>query len=507
MKNKFKILLTISMMFISMLAVCSLKVHAEEVQRYTDTSGIKEDLSYSNLNISDYPSMNDSQFNKYDVILLTEAVDTDNFILNYIYVYNPFRTPGKYDLTSINYTLNNSYYSLPAVLVDTSETISKYRVKTETVLNDKATAVRNYNVESIIVDGAETAVDFGTVISQNGQMISQNFNGWIFITGKDLIEITPIENVSRREQKLYSLDGSEYYNYTDIDDFNNLAASLFFLNFDTNKEIDKINEIDLKYKMYRGKTDYDYMSDEYHNTNTWQSEWLYLDYSSDSKTISKEQTSINYNTIKNQIDFKYKNTMSLNLKSFYVTENDGSRYEKFPDLFKQMNMNQKLDSGLTWEESFSKRQCSLIVDIAPVYISTYWVVAGTNSYYYKFRIEDLSVIRINFTTDGVTYNLKCNSGDPIDSETQDGPGYVAPTHPGSDDDMSLWDKFVEAIKNLLFNHVLKFILLIGIIVLAVFAVLKLGIKAVVNAIWQFIVIIFKIILLPFKLLKSLFTRG
>ncbi len=506
MKSKFKIILTISMMFISMLAVCSLEVHAEEVQRYTDTSGIKEDLSYSNLNIDDYPSMNDSQFNKYDVILLTEAVDTDNFILNYIYVYNPFRTPGKYNLTSINYTLNNSYYSLPAVLVDTSETISKYRVKTETVLNDKATAVRNYNVESIIVDGAETAVDFGTVISQNGQMMSQEFNGWIFITGKDLIEMTPINNDITIEKDLFSTDGSEYYNYTKPK-YSSLVASLFFLNFDTNKEIDQINEIELKYKMYRGKTEYDYMADEYHKTNTWVSEWLYADYSSKSRIISKEQTSVNYNSIKHDIDFKYNNTMSLSLKTFYLTEKDGSRYEKFPDLFKEMNMNQKLDSGLTWEESFSKRQCSLIVDIAPVLLDTYFVVAGWNSYYYKFRIDGLSVVRINFTTEGVTYNLKCNSGDPINSETQDGPGYVAPTHPGSDDDMSMWDKFVEAIKNLFFNHILKFILIVGIIVLAVFAVAKLGIKVVVNAIWQFIVIIFKIILLPFKLLKSLFTRG
>lgn len=487
MKNRIKIFLTISMIFISMFCVCSLNVHAEEVQRYTDTSGIREDLSYSNLNISDYPFINDSQFNKYDVILLTEAVDTDNHILNYIYVYNPFRTPGKYNITSFNYLINDCYYSLSGVLVDTSETISKYRVRTELVFNDELSSTRNYNFESIVVDGAETSTDFGAVISQNGQMITQEFDGYIFITGKDLIEITPIEDVCRREQKLYSLDGSEYYNYTDNDDFNNLAASLFFLNFDTNKEIDKINEIDLKYKMYRGKTDYDYMSDEYHSTNQWQCEWLYLDYTKEHKIISKEQTSTNYNTIKNQIDFKYNNTMALNLKSFYVTEKDGSRYEKFPELFKYMNMNQKLESGLTWEESFSKRQCSLIVDVAPVYISTYWVVAGNNSYYYKFRIEDLSVVRINFTTDGVTYNLKCNSGDPIDSETQDGPGYVAP--PNSNDDNN---------KSSLLSRIGKIFGRVLGLILFVFVFWVFNALGLTQYIGKFIGWLFKMILYPFK---------
>ena len=137
----------------------------------------------------------------------------------------------------------------------------------------------------------------------------------------------------------------------------------------------------------------------------------------------------------------------------------------------------------------------MLIDVLPVYLDGYFVVACDNWYYWNFKIEDLEVMRINFTTDGITYNQKCNSGAPIDSET---PGIITPA-PGSPD-KSIWEQLLDALKDLLVNHTLKFFLLI-ISIIALFIVLfKYGIKAIFS-------LVVKVITWPFKLLKSLFMRG
>lgn len=142
----------------------------------------------------------------------------------------------------------------------------------------------------------------------------------------------------------------------------------------------------------------------------------------------------------------------------------------------------------------------MLIDVLPVFVDGYFVVMGDNFYYWNFLIKDLNVMRINFTTDGVTYNMKCNSGAPIDSD----PGIIDPT---DKQDLSLMEKFLKALKNLVFNHTGKFIMLLCLFVILIILIVKLGIKAIVNAIWYVIKFLFNILLLPFKLLKSLFTRG
>lgn len=474
-------------------------VNAEEVnsQTFYDNSGIANDIAKCNLDIKDYASMNDAQYNKYDVILLTESVAQENSLINYIYVYNAYRKPEEYSVKSFQYSINNSFIYASSTLVDKTDTISKYKVITNIKYFDTTTINRNYVISSAMINDAKVDIDFTANVNQQTSKIELSFNGYIFITGKDLLNITPIKNSVYANNSIYSKNGAEYYSYVANggNGYNKVAASLMFLNFDTNKDIDKINEIELKYKVWRGRSDYDYLGNEYHKTVNYSYPELWSDYSKKYRTISSDTMSVNYDYSPSQLPFKYTNKMALSLKTTYVNKTDGSRTSAFPAMFDNLS-SEKLNSGYTAKESFDKRQVSMLIDVLPVYLDGYFVGAHDNWYYWNFKIEDLEVMRINFTTDGVTYNQKCNSGDPIDSET---PGIIDPGKTG-DNEKSLWEQLLDALKDLLVNHTFKFFLLI-ISIIAFFIVLfKYGIKAIFR-------LIVKVITWPFKLLKLLFMRG
>lgn len=472
-------------------------VHAEEVksQTFYDNSGIANDIAKCNLDIKDYKKMNDVQYNKYDVILLTESVAQDNSLINYIYVYNAYRKPEEYSVKSFQYSINNSFIYASSTLVDKTDTISKYMIITNIKYSDTTTTNRNYVISSAMINDVKVDIDFTAKVNQQTSKIELSFNGYIFITGKDLLNITPIKNSVYANNSIYSKNGAEYYSYdADYTAYNKVAASLMFLNFDTNKDIDKINEIDLKYKVWRWRSDYDYLGNEYHKTVNYSYPELWSDYSKKYRTISSDTMSVNYDYSPSQLPFKYTNKMALSLKTTYVNKTDGSRTSAFPAMFDNLS-SEKLNSGYTAKESFDKRQVSMLIDVLPVYLDGYFVVAYDNWYYWNFKIEDLEVMRINFTTDGITYNQKCNSGAPIDSET---PGIITPA-PGSPD-KSIWEQLLEALKDLLVNHPMKFFLLIISIIAFLIVLFKYGIKAIFS-------LVVKVITWPFKLLKSLFMRG
>lgn len=491
-KNKFLCLLLCTMFF----TTCSLCYAQEiETQTFTDNSGIANDIVTCDLALNDYKRMNDIQYNKYDVILLTESVAQDNSLINYIYVYNAYIKPEEYNIKSFQYSINNSFIYASSTLVDKTDTISKYKVITNIKYSDTTTTNRNYVISSAMINDVKVDIDFTAKVNQQTSKIELAFNGYIFITGKDLLNITPIKNSVYQDSDIHSKDGSEYYDYKATGRYNKLAASLMFLNFDTNKDIDKINEIDLKYKVWRGRSDYDYLGNEYHNTVNYKYDELWADYSTKYRTISSDTIHQNYDYQNpGSIPFKYTNKMALSLKTTYVNKTDGSRTSAFPEMFDNF-FNEKLNSGYTAKESFDKRQVSMLIDVLPVYLDGYFVVAYDNWYYWNFKIEDLEVMRINFTTDGITYNQKCNSGAPIDSET---PGIITPA-PGSPD-KSIWEQLLEALKDLLVNHPMKFFLLIISIIAFLIVLFKYGIKAIFS-------LVVKVITWPFKLLKSLFMRG
>lgn len=515
-KILFSLLTTLLILFIG-VAFTSNAAYVSD-QTFTNDSGIENDLYNCNLDIDDYIKMNSTAYNRFDVILITEAVAADDSLINYIYIYNPYQNPSNYQVTMFTYNIGSKNINTTGFLVDKTDTISKYKVDTCIKYYDSITETRNYTITSLMINNVQTSIDFTCTINQKNQKITQEFDGYIFITEKDLVDILPCDSLyyissSYKDTSYSSKSADEYYQQkspsTSLGLKNTMMISqFFFLNFDSNKEIDKINEIELKYKVYSGRVR-DYINgfsstDELHDNYPESYNALVQDYSS-GRTISKEQTKINYQyTNSSLIDYSYTNSEAYNIKTSYVTKTDGSRVDKFPELFSHYDLNYKLSSGKTLKESFN-RQCSLVVDALPMRVDYNTVLAGYNFYYNKYKMTDLEVVRINFTTDGVTYNLKANSGELIDSET---PGSTDNTNsPGTADTASsLWDLLKEAIKNLLTNHIGKFFMVIAIIVVAVICISQVGISMISKGILWIFKLVINVITFPFKLLITLFKR-
>lgn len=522
MKRKDKILFSIVttlLIFLMGVAFTSNAAYVSE-QSFTNESGIENDLYNCKLDISDYKAMNSSSYNRFDVILITEAVADDNSSINYIYVYNPYQNPSNYQVTLFTYNINNKNINTTGLLVDKTDTIAKYKVDTNITYYDNITETRKYNISSLMINNIETCIDFTCTINQKNKTISQEFDGYIFITEKDFVDIIPCDSLyyigsSYKDTSYASKSSDEFYQQQSPSQSLGIRGTMmisqfFFLNFDSNKDIDKINEIDVKYKVYSGRVR-DYINgvgstDELHKNYPESYNNLVQDYSK-GRTISKEQTKINYEYANSSlIDYTYTNKESYNLKTFYTTKNDGSRYDTFPDLFNHYSSTTKLSSGKTLKESFN-RQCSLLVDALPMRVDYNTVLAGYNFYYNKYKMTDLEVVRINFTTDGVTYNLKANSGELIDSET---PAPIDPSDSNNttndNKEESLWDLLLKALKNLLFNHTSKFFMLIAIAVVIIICISQVGINMIAKGIVWIFKILFSILLFPFKLLIALFKR-
>ena len=254
--------------------------------RFTDTSSIRDDITQLGLDYQDYKLISDKNYDRTDVIALSESyIDSGNTkqIVNYVYVYNPYSI--KEDVTSfvLKYNESSITQKVESYTKDYFLNIVKYKVdfKMPTYSDLK----RRYDISSLTFsNGNSCKIDFGCIYNQDGSNVQLDYDSYIFITGKELFDYIPFyfedtwsldngyqfkhikeyDNSDSNSKSYYSDDSSQYliaFNKTSFFDMDSVSAipDLFYLNFDTNKKIDSINEIDLSYKLYKGLT-YDYDS-------------------------------------------------------------------------------------------------------------------------------------------------------------------------------------------------------------------------------------------------------
>lgn len=241
--------------------------------RFTDTSSIRDDITQLGLDYQDYKLISDKNYNRTDVIALSESyIDSGNTkrIVNYVYVYNPYSI--KEDVTSFTLKYNESSITqkVESYTKDYFLNIVKYKVdfKMPTYSDLK----RRYDISSLIFsNGSSCIIDFGCVYNQDGSNVQLDYDSYIFITGKELFDYIPFyfedtwsldngyqfkhikeyDKSDSNSKSYYSNDSSQYliaYNKTSFFDMDSVSAipDLFYLNFDTNKKIDSINEIDYR---------------------------------------------------------------------------------------------------------------------------------------------------------------------------------------------------------------------------------------------------------------------
>lgn len=515
---------------------------AESSYRFSDNSSIKNDIAQLGLDYSDYKLISDKNYDKTDVIGLSESYIDDGStkqIINYVYVYNPFSL--KDDVKSFSLKYNNSIINenVLSLTKDVITNVVKYKVDFK--MPTYSEYERNYSITSITYSsGVSDKIDFSCKFNQDGSNISLDYNSYIFITGKDFFDYCPFYfqgeysfsgvrdyddySDDYKKKSYYSNDKKQYLSVLDdykVPLFDEFSADcyipdLFFLNFDTNKKIDVINEIDLSYKLVRGR-DYDYNGNNIFNVDYFTciknidshsgSSKLYYetisDYTSDWVTLINKNNSFAFsNALGDRSDFGLTSTNG-SIHNFEVSAKNRLSDWSNSKMFNQLSDSKLSNSsdGYTAKESFEKRQVSILVDILPIFVTS----EITFHHIYKYLIEDLSVMRINYSTDMKILNARCNSGAPISSEN-------ANQTPSS----SFWERLVSW-----FNDNFPYSLLVvggvviglPLIISVVVSLVTSGGSALLSGIGKllgkmicgFFKLIINILFLPFKLLGAILS--
>lgn len=517
--------------------------------RFTDTSSIRDDITQLGLDYQDYKLISDKNYDRTDVIALSESyLDSGNTkqIVNYVYVYNPYSI--KEDVTSfvLKYNETSIIQKVESYTKDYFLNIVKYKVdfKMPTYSDLK----RRYDISSLIFsNGSSCKIDFGCIYNQDGSNVKLDYDSYIFITGKELFDYIPFyfENTTltngyqfkhlndfdksdSNSKSYYSNNSSQYliaYNKTSFFDMDSVSAipDLFYLNFDTNKKIDSINEIDLSYKLYKGLT-YDYDSNgcdfkecideiENHQGSDFKMT-LEADYTEKYVTLKNENNVFTLGSLsqKNENEKEWV-TSTSNIHNFEVPAknrlNDWSNSKIYSNFKNDILKNSS--EKLTARESFEKRQVSILVDILPVYVygNIMWESMWSHRVE-KYMIEDLSVMRINYTTDMKVVNARTNSGALISSVNAN----------DNTPKVSFWDRLIAWFNdNFPYSLLIIGVVIIGlpIIISVVISLFTSGSSALLSGIGKgisklitFLVkglakLLVGIISLPFKFLGALFS--
>lgn len=517
--------------------------------RFSDTSSIRDDITQLGLDDQDYKLISDKNYDKTDVIALSESyIDSGNTkqIVNYVYVYNPYAI--KEDVTSFTLKYNDLSVTQKVESYTKDYLTNIVRYKVDFKMPTYSDLNRRYEILSLTLsNGNDCKIDFACTYNQDGSNVKLDYDSYIFITGKELFDYIPFyfENTTltngyqfkhikeydksdSNSKSYYSNDSSQYliaYNKTSFFDMDSVSAipDLFYLNFDTNKKIDSINEIDLSYKLYKGLT-YDYDSNgcdfkecideiEKHQGRDFKMT-LEADYTEKYVTLKNENNAFTLGSLSQKNDDEKEwVTSTSNIHNFEVPAknrlNDWSNSKIYSN-FKNDVLKNSSDK-LTARESFEKRQVSILVDILPVYVygNIMWESMWSHRVE-KYMIEDLSVMRINYTTDMKVVNARTNSGALISSVNAN----------DNTPKVSFWDRLIAWFNdNFPYSLLIIGAAIIGlpIIISVVISLFTTGSSALLSGIGKgiskLITLLVKglakllvgIILLPFKFLSALFS--
>lgn len=121
--------------------------------RFTETSSIKSDISQLGLDYTDYKLISDKNYNRTDVIALSESyIDSGNTkqIVNYVYVYNPYKMRDDVSSITLKYNESSITQKVESFTKDYLTNIVKYKVDFR--MPSYSEFKRRYDISSQIVD-------------------------------------------------------------------------------------------------------------------------------------------------------------------------------------------------------------------------------------------------------------------------------------------------------------------------------------------------------------------
>lgn len=431
----------------------ALPVYAEETVNERVYSTVLDDLKKdTSFNTENYPTKADDY--SLQIIQLAESSDKELFV----YVYQPSGQTKNFTACSVNISItindNISFINYKLQKLNSNGVFFKYKVSDFTV---KTEPTRYYAISSIYRPFDESidkpASDGNTVTEVNYNVSKQYCFGEI--NGKPYVNCVDIETIVVTDKFV------GFVRYKDGFKLYVGACDSHFVAFNTDKPIDKLLEADVYYTMQKYSWSVVPLQGEKETFGEKSENYAYLKY-----TDKVEHTggglfagTYKWDRIETTQQFIAENDLTQNVYSGAII--DVSVANKITDEGKAALQGKK------WVLRFAETSYSL-----SGYPSTGSTFENTT------LVGDVTILRLKFETDGITYNL----------------GTIDNKQSGSDDPVNDTDisiKLPDGLKRIL-------MLIFGALLLIVLLVVLMPILPMI------ISAIIKIILLPFRLIAAIF---
>ncbi len=359
-------------------------------------TNVLDDLTKDNsFKPSNYPEKTDDY--SLQIIQLAESPDKDLFV----YVYQPSGQNKNLSACSINIstTINDeiSFYNYKLQLLNSSGVFFKYKVNDFTVKNDPT---RYYVISSIYRPFDETidsGAEHGNTVTEVNYNVSKQYC-FSTINGNPYCNVVDVETIVITDKFV------GFVRYNDGFKLYNGACDSHFVAFNTDKPIDKLLEADVYYT-----------SQSY--------SWTVAAFVGENQEFGEKQDNYAY--------LKYTDKVEYNGGGLFAGTYKWDRIETTEQFIAENDLTQNVYSGAILDVNVANK----ITDEGKAalqgkkwvlrFAETDYTLGGGNGTTYLFStlVGDVTILRLKFETDGVTYNLgtidnkQTSSDKPINDET------------------------------------------------------------------------------------------
>lgn len=363
-----------------------------ESDKYTDVlTDLKKDNTFSTVA---YPEVEDDY--SLQIIQIAESINKELFV----YVYQPSGKTKKLTASSINIstTINDdiSYHNYKLELLNSSGVFFKYKVDDFTVKNEPT---RYYALSSIYRPFDKTidkGAEHGNIVTEVNYEVSKQYC-FSMINGKPYVQVVDIETITITDKFV------GFVRYKDGFKLCVTSCDSHFVAFNTDKPIDKLLEADVYYTTQHYTWQYASGVGEREQFKEVNDEYAYL---------------------------KYTDKVEHNGGGLWAGTYKWDRIETTEQFISENDLTQNVYSGailgvncankITDEGISALKGRKWLLRFAETSYSLSGGYGSTTAY--STLVGDVTILRLKFETDGVTYNLgtidnkQTGSGKPINEE-------------------------------------------------------------------------------------------
>lgn len=370
----------------------NLPVYAATGKEYSSVlDDLKKDSSFSE---SYYPVVGDDY--SLNIIQLAESVDKELFV----YVYQPSGKTKELRASSINIsiTVNDelSYHNYKMVYLNSSGVFYKYKVQDFTVKDEPT---RYYAISSIyrpFDEAIDNNAEHGNQITEVNYNVSKQYC-FSEINGKPYCSVVDIETITITDKFV------GFVRYKDGFKLYIGACDSHFVAFNTDKPIDRLLEADV-----------------YYTTQSYAETWVA--FSGTTESFGEKSDEYAY--------LKYTDRVEHNGGGLFAGTYKWDRIETTEQFIAENDLTQNVYSGAIIDVNIANK----ITDEGKEALKgKKWVLrfAETSYYFNSYQgsyvehstiVGDVTILRLKFETDGITYNLgvidnkQSGSDKPINEE-------------------------------------------------------------------------------------------